>query len=77
MSNMPEKLYITEEAAKILGVHPVTLSRYCREGKIGFYKIGRRRRFSDEDIQNFIEGTYKGAENGGEDTTAENPFGVN
>lgn len=75
MSNITEKFYTTEEAAKILDVHPVTLSRYCREGKIGFYKIGRRRRFNDEEIQNFIERTYKGAENGG-DNTADDPFGI-
>lgn len=37
-------------AAKYLGVHPLTLRRWCNEGKVPFTRIGSDRRFRTEDL---------------------------
>lgn len=35
---MPETLYTTGEAAKLLGVHTKTMYRWCRDGQITAHK---------------------------------------
>jgi len=45
-----------KEVAEQLGVHPVTINRYCRQGKLTYYQVGTRKRFMPVDIQKFIEG---------------------
>lgn len=43
------------EAATVLRVHPETLRRFIREGKINAYKIGRRKLISKEEMEKFIK----------------------
>lgn len=43
------------EAATVLRVHPETLRRFIREGKINAYKIGRRKLISKEGMEKFIK----------------------
>ncbi len=53
-----KKLLSIQEAADILGVHPETLRRWDREGKLQAVKIGERgdRRYRHEDILKIISG---------------------
>jgi len=57
------------QVAELLGVHPVTINRYCRQGKLTYYQVGSRKRFLKEDIDNFIEGAKRHAKE-----TSGNPF---
>lgn len=43
------------EASDVLRVHPETLRRFIREGRLGAYKIGRRKLISKEEIEKFIK----------------------
>jgi excisionase family DNA binding protein len=45
-----EELTTTEEATKILRVSKVTLSKWRKEGRIKFYRIGTRIRFKKSDL---------------------------
>lgn len=51
----PEEFLTIQEAAQMLGVHPETLRRWDRSGKLKAIKIGERgdRRFSKTDILKF------------------------
>lgn len=60
-----------KEVAEQLGVHPVTINRYCRQGKLTYYQVGTRKRFLPVDIQKFIEGIKVNAKE-----TVANPFGT-
>lgn len=58
--NLP-KLIGIKEAANILSVHPTTLRRWDKEGRLKAVRIGSRREVGDrryrlEDIQKFIKG---------------------
>ena len=48
------ELYDLRELSKKLGVHFVTLERYCRQGKIKAQKIGRSWQVSGENLKAFI-----------------------
>ena len=58
------------QVAEQLGVHPVTVNRYCKQGKLTYYQVGTRRRFLPEDIQKFIEGARRESQQDG----VKNPF---
>jgi len=58
-----------KETADRLGVHPITINRYCKAGRITYYQVGARKRFKPEDVQNFIEGAKHDAAE-----TSKNPF---
>ncbi|MBA7491345.1 hypothetical protein ES702_01890 [subsurface metagenome] len=57
---MPKKInsgleiYSLEELAKKLGLHIVTLRRYCRTGRIKAQKIGRNWQVSGDNLKAFI-----------------------
>jgi len=50
-----------KQVAEILGVHPVTINRYCKDGKLTYYQVGTRKRFVKEDIDNYIKGAVRHA----------------
>lgn len=55
----PSRLIKIKEAANLLGVHPATLRRWDKEGRLKAVRIGSRRNVGDrryrlEDIENFI-----------------------
>jgi len=58
-----------KQTAERLGVHSVTVNRYCKQGRLTYYQVGTRKRFLPEDIQKFIEGAKRHATE-----TSENPF---
>ena len=45
--------YTVEEVAQALKLHPYTIRRLCREGKIPAFKFGGQWRFKKEDIDKF------------------------
>ena len=46
-------MYTVQELAKILSLHPKTVQRFIREGKIKATKIGREWRVQKEDLRDF------------------------
>ena len=51
-----EKLITLQQASEILGVSKITLRRWDNSGKFkAFRTIGGARRYSEDDINNFIE----------------------
>lgn len=51
---MEEELLSTEEVARYLGVEPVTVWRWCREGTLPCAKIGRSWRIRRSAVQEFV-----------------------
>lgn len=49
-------LYNYEETASLLGVHPTSITRYVKEGRIKSTMIGKIKYISEEAIKNFILG---------------------
>lgn len=53
--NLMERSYTLSEAAKILGVHPKTIQRWDREGKIRCIRtVGGRRRIPESEIKRIM-----------------------
>ena len=48
------ELYDLQELSKKLGIHLVTIQRYCRKGKLKGQKIGRGWQVSGENLKAFI-----------------------
>ena len=70
---MTEKKFLTmKEVADMLGVHPVTINRYCNQNKLTYYQVGSRKRFLLEDVEIYIEGAKCHATENSED-----PFNAN
>lgn len=44
-----------DEVSAVLKVHPETLRRFIREGRISAYKIGRRKLISKDEMEKFIK----------------------
>jgi len=52
---MDEKFFTTEQVANILQVHPFTILKFIKQGKLKGIKLGRVYRIKESDIQHFIE----------------------
>ena len=50
---MPKSTYLVEEVSKYLRVHPYTVRRLAREGKIPAFKAGGQWRFDTEEIEDW------------------------
>ncbi len=53
---MIENFLTTEQVANILQVHPFTILKLLKEGKLKGIKLGRVYRIKESDIQEFLEG---------------------
>lgn len=42
------------DVAKMLHLHPETVRRFIREGKLKAYKIGKSKLLREEDVKNFV-----------------------
>ena len=49
------------EIAKILRIHPFTVTRLAREGKIPAFKVGGIWRFRKDQFEQWIQGQTKGS----------------
>lgn len=56
---MVEKYYSVEQIAEMIDIHPKTIQRYIREGKLRAQKIGKSWRVTGHDLSTFVEGTDK------------------
>ncbi len=54
---MKEKYYSVEQISELLNIHPKTIQRYIREGKLRAGKIGKSWRVSGHDLSVFMEST--------------------
>jgi len=52
---MYEDYYTVEQISNMLNIHPKTIQRYIREGKLRATKIGKSWRISGHDFSTFIE----------------------
>jgi len=50
---MPKSTYLVAEVFKYLRVHPYTVRRFAREGKIPAFKAGGQWRFDTEEIEDW------------------------
>jgi len=50
-----EKIYTTEQVAKILQIHPLTVLNYIKHGKLKGVKLGRVYRIRETALQKFLE----------------------
>lgn len=62
---MDELFYSVEKISELLQMHPKTIQRYIREGRLKAQKIGKSWRVSGHDLSVFIEG----GKNEGADST--------
>lgn len=52
---MTEKYYTVEQISQMLGMHPKTVQRYIREGKLKAAKLGKSWRVTGHDLSLFTE----------------------
>jgi excisionase family DNA binding protein len=52
---MEEKFFTTDQVANILQVHPFTILKFIKQGKLKGIKLGRVYRIKESDINNFLE----------------------
>jgi excisionase family DNA binding protein len=52
---MIEKFFTTEQVANILQVHPFTILKFIKEGKLKGVKLGRMYRIKESDVKIFLE----------------------
>jgi len=50
-----EKIYTTEQIAKILQIHPLTVLKYIKMGKLKGVRLGRVYRIRESALQRFLE----------------------
>ena len=53
---MQETYYTVEQIARMLQIHPKTVQRYIREGKLRAVKVGKSWRVGGHDLSVFTEG---------------------
>jgi len=53
---MTEKYYTVDQIAELLKIHPKTVQRYIREGRLRANKVGKGWRVSGHDLSTFTEG---------------------
>ena len=49
-----EQYYTVEKVAKLLEMHPKTIQRYIREGKLSAKKVGKSWRIFEHDLKEFM-----------------------
>ncbi len=54
---MSERLYTVEQVAALLEMHPKTIQKYIRDGRLKANKVGKGWRVSGHDLSRFVEGT--------------------
>jgi len=50
-----DRLYTTEQVAKLLQIHPLTVLKYINSGKLRAIKLGRVYRITETSLQQFLE----------------------
>ena len=55
-----EPLISAHEAGRLLGIHPVTVLRWAREGRVPHRRIGRRVAFRTSELNQWVATLYTG-----------------
>jgi len=50
-----DRLYTTEQVAKLLQIHPLTVLKYINSGKLRAIKLGRVYRVTETSLQKFLD----------------------
>jgi excisionase family DNA binding protein len=50
-----KQLYTTEQVAQLLQIHPLTVLKYIRSGKLHAIKLGRIYRIQESAIEEFLD----------------------
>ena len=50
-----DRLYTTDQVAKLLQIHPLTVLKYIGSGKLRAVKLGRVYRVTETNLQKFLE----------------------
>ncbi|MDX9971234.1 MAG: helix-turn-helix domain-containing protein [Candidatus Gracilibacteria bacterium] len=58
---MMDKYLTTEQVANILQVHPFTILKFIKNGKIRGVKLGRVYRINENDVKEFLENMTVGS----------------
>ncbi len=53
---MESKFYTADQVAELLNIHPKTVRKYIREGKLRATKVGKQWRITGHDLSLFVEG---------------------
>lgn len=53
-----EKVLSAQEASELLGIHPVTLLRWAREGRIPHRRLGRKVTFRASELDSWYRTQY-------------------
>jgi excisionase family DNA binding protein len=53
-----EPLISAAEAAQLLGIHPVTVLRWAREGRVPHLRLGRKVKFRVSDLNSWSSTIY-------------------
>jgi excisionase family DNA binding protein len=61
INNNSEKYFTVDEIAELIKIHPKTLRRYIREGRLRATKVGKSWRVSGHDLSIFTEGSGRPA----------------
>lgn len=70
---MQDRYYTAEQAAKLLNIHPKTIQRYIREGRLRANKIGKSWLITGHDLSVFAEGEHKLSRSPDLPDTSDNP----
>jgi excisionase family DNA binding protein len=54
---MEDKYFTVDQISGMIDMHPKTIQRYIREGRLKAQKIGKRWRVTGHDLSTFVEGT--------------------
>lgn len=52
---LDQKFYTTEQVANVLQVHPFTILKFIKQGKLNGIKIGRMYRIQESEVKRFLE----------------------
>lgn len=63
MGKVTNNYYTVEQIAEMLELHPKTVQRYIREGRLKANKVGKGWRIAGRDFNVFAEGTASAAKN--------------
>lgn len=60
MTTEPEAVYTVNDVARILGKEPGWVSKAARSGALPSRKVGRSRRFTAQDIADYLDSVREG-----------------
>jgi len=66
---MTERYYTVHQISELLNIHPKTIQRYIREGKLHASKVGKSWRITGHDLSVFMEANHNDRSLSGQEET--------